>query len=141
MPYRHVISVYDGTPGSEDLLEMACNIVRAQHAQLTILHVRLVPLTQPLPSYEPGADAEIDAVVRKAEEFAEKRGVKPASAVRFARTLGGGALTEARLRGADLLALTAPSREDIQSRGGLDTDVDIVLRRAACAVLLLRPRG
>jgi len=132
--------MYDATPASEDLLEVACHIVRARHGRLTILHVRLVPLTQPLPRYERGADPEIDALVSRAEQFAEKRGVKAASAVRYARTLGAGALAEARVCGADLLALLALGTDRLQSVEGLGTDIEIVLRQATCAVMLLRPK-
>jgi len=141
LPYHHVLAVYDGTAASEDLLEVACNIARSQHARLTILHVRLVPLTETLPTYERGTDPEIDALVARAEQFAEKRGVKAAGAVHFARTVGGGALDEARTRGVDLLALLAPDRDRLQSLDSLGTDIEVVLRRAACAVMLVRPKA
>jgi len=99
-----------------------------------------VPLTEPLPVYQAGADPEIDALVARAEKLAEKRGVKAASAVRYGRTLGGAVLAEARVCGVDLLAMLAPDAEALQTQGGLGTDIENVLRKATCAVIICRPK-
>ena len=140
MPYRHVMTVYDGSPGSADLLDMVCRIVRPHKAQLTILHVKFVPRKDPLPIQEPGRDPAVDAEVSEAERFAERRGVKAASAVRYARALGTAVVSEARVRGVDLLALLAPDVADTAPvERCLGPDLDTVLRHATCAVMLCRP--
>jgi len=140
MPYHHVLTVYDGTPESENLLDMVCRIVRPHRARLTILLVKLVPLTKPLPGYEPGAEPEMAALVGQAEQFADKRGVKAASAVRYARALGAAVVSEARTRGVDLVALLAPDMEALQSESGSAADIDFVLSKSTCAVMLCRPQ-
>jgi len=139
MPYKHALTVFDGSPESENLLDMVCGVVRPHRAQLTILHIKLVPLTEPLPKYDPAADPQTAALLRKAEKFAEKRGVKAASAVRYARVLGSAVVAEARICGADLLALLAPDIEKQPPNQALDSDIEIVLRKATCAVMLCRP--
>ena len=140
MAYRHAMVVYDGTPAADELLDMVCRIVRPHRAQLTILYVILVPLTEPLPKYAPDQDPEADALVGRAEKLADSRGVKAASAVRYGRTLGPAVVSEARAHGADLLALLAPDVVDRTSAGRcVSPDLETVLRRATCAVMLCRP--
>jgi len=140
MPYRNLMAVYDGTPQADELLDMMCSIARPERAQFTILYVRLVPLAEPLPVYQAGVDPQMDAFVAQAEKLAEKRGVKAASAVRYGRTLGGAVLAEARVCGVDLLAMLAPDAEALQTQGGLGTDIENVLRKATCAVIICRPK-
>ena len=138
MPLRHVLTVYDGTTESEDLLDMVCRIARSQRAQLTILYVRLVPLKERLPSYEPGKDPEADALVAQAEKMANRRGVRAASAVRYARGLGAAVVAEARVRGVDLVALPFSESDWLAARR-IGADVEAVLSRATCGVMLYRP--
>lgn len=138
MPYSHIVAVYDGTPPSEELLDIACRIARSQRARLTILHVNLVPLKERLPVYEPGKDPDTDARIAASEKFASKRGVQAAWAVRYARAVGPAVVAEARVRGADLIALAAQNAQRATGPG-LSADAETVLHRAACAVMLYRP--
>lgn len=139
MPYQHVLTVYDGSPQSEEVLDMVCRIVRPHHARLTILIVKLVPLTEALPNYRPGADRATDVLVERADKLARERRVLAATSVRYARALGPAVVSEARLSGADLLALAVPDLELLPSEGGPHADLRTVLRQATCAVMLCRP--
>lgn len=139
MPYSHVLTVYDGTPEADDLLDMVCRIVRPHRARLTILLVRIVPLTQPLPESEGGVDPETDALVSRANKLADKRRVKAAHAIRYARALGPAVVSEARAYGVDLVALLAPDPDRLPTVEGLEPDTETVLREATCAVMLCRP--
>jgi nucleotide-binding universal stress UspA family protein len=139
MAYRHVLTIYDGSTEAEDLLDMVCRIVKPHRAKLTILLVPIVPHTESLPQYEPDKDPRTDALISRAERFAEKRGVRAAHAVRYARALGPAVVEEARAHGVDLLALLAPDPQRLPTEEGLDTDTETVLREAACAVMLCRP--
>jgi len=139
MPYRHVVTVYDGTPESDELLDMVCRIARPHRVQLTILHLKLVPLKEPLPGYVPGEDPEADALVAKAEKLADSRGVKAASVVAYVRARGAAIVAQARICGADLVALLVPDIDKMPSDRPLGPDIEIVLRRATCAVMLCRP--
>lgn len=140
MPYTHVMTVYDGTPAGDDLLDMVCRIARPHRSRLTILHVKLVPLKDPLPKFEPGSDPEMDALVSKAEKLADDRQVKAASAVRYARALGAVVVSEARVRGVDLLAVLLADVVDKTPSGRcIGPDLEVILRRAVCAVIMCRP--
>lgn len=139
MAYNNIMAVYDGTAAADDLLDMVCRIARAHRARLTILHIDLVPLQQPLPAYQPGADDAIDALVAKGEKLADGRGVKAASAVRYARAVGAAVIAEARVRGIDLVALLVPPQDKLPPDRCLTTDIEIVLHRLGCSVLLCRP--
>lgn len=139
MPYEHLLTVYDGTPESEDLLDMVCRIAKPSRSRLTILIVKPVPRAQPLPRYTAGAEPKIDAMVSRAERFAEKRGVKAATAVRYARALGTAVVSEARVRGVDLLAVLAPDITTLTSENTAAADIDTILHHATCAVMLCRP--
>jgi hypothetical protein len=131
--------VYDGTPDGDDLLDIVCHIAREHRAQLTILHVKLVPLTKALPKYALGADAEMDSLVARAERLAGKCKVRAASVVRYARALGVGVVAEARVRGIDLLAILAPDMESQTSGRCISADLETILQKIICAVLLCRP--
>jgi nucleotide-binding universal stress UspA family protein len=139
MPFANILAVYDGTPGSDDLLDMVCRIARAHRARLTVLHVKLVPLKEPLPRYAAGIDPEMDALVSNAEKLADSRGVKAASAVRYARAVGAAVLNEVRVRGIDLLAMLTPEAAKLPPGACLSTDIEAVLQNARCTVLLCRP--
>jgi len=139
MPYQHVLTVYDGSPQSEEVLDMVCRIVRPHRARLTVLIVKIVPLTEELPTYAQGADPEIDALVTRADRFAHERRVNIATSVRYARALGPVVISESRLYGTDLVALSVPDLELLPSEGVHHTDVRTVLRQTTCAVLLCRP--
>jgi len=139
MAYQHVLTVYDGTHESEDVLDMVCRIVRPHRARLTILIAKLVPLRKELPTYHQGEDPEVDALVRRAEEFAEARKVKAATSVLYARTLGASVVAQARVHGVDLVALAVPDLERLPSQQAAHEDLRAVLHQTTCAVLLCRP--
>jgi nucleotide-binding universal stress UspA family protein len=140
MPYQHVVTVYDGTPESDDLLDMVCRVARPYRARLTILHLKPVPLREPLPRYTPGEDADTDARVAKAEKLAASHRIEAASVVAYVRARGAAIAAQARICGADLVALLAPAADRTPSaESGLDPDIEFVLRRVACAVMLWRP--
>ncbi len=139
MPYNHVLTVFDGTKQSEEVLDMVCRIVRPHHARLTIMIVKLVPLSEELPAYVPGVDREVEELVTRAERFAASRKVNAATTVRFARALGPAVISESRLHGTDLVALAVPDLELMPSERVSHGDLRAVLRQATCAVMLCRP--
>jgi len=139
MPYEHVLTVYDGTMQSEEVLEMVCRIVRPHRARLSILIVKLIPLAEELPGYRSGADPQVDELVKRAEKFASSRKVNAATTVRYARALGPTVVSESRLHGTDLVALAVPDIEMLPSDRVWHTDLRTILRQATCAVMLCRP--
>jgi nucleotide-binding universal stress UspA family protein len=139
MPYRQIVTVYDGTQEADELLDMAARIARGHRARLTILHLRLVPLKEPLRRYTHGVDADLDAQIAQSETVADRRGVKAASVVAYVRAFGPAIVAQARTCGADLLTLLVPDIDKMPADRALSQDVELILRRAACAVMLYRP--
>ncbi len=136
-PFTHGLAIYDGSARSREALDFVCRIVRPHKARLTILHVKLVPLTEPLRTYREGDDPATDALVSEAERFAEERGVQAAWAVRYARTLSGAVISETRVRGVDLVALAIPDFADPEAPR--TTEILNILDKVNCAVMLCRP--
>ncbi len=139
MPYRHVLTVYDGSDESREVLDMVCRIARPHKARLTILIIKVIPLREELPVYKAGSDPEVDTMVQEAEKFADARGVKAATAVRFARAIAPSVVSESRLHGVDLVALAIPDLDQLPSEDAWHNEVRTVLRQIACAVMLCRP--
>jgi nucleotide-binding universal stress UspA family protein len=139
MPYQHVLTVYDGSVHAEEVLDMVCRIVRPHHARLTVLIVKLVPLSEQLPSYTEGNDPEVDKLVKRAEAMASSRKVTIATSVRYVRAFGPAVVSEARLHGTDLVALSVPDLELLPSDSIHHADIRTVLRQTSCAVMLCRP--
>ena len=101
MAYRHILTVYDGSDDARQLLDMVCRIARPNKARVTILIIRVIPLSEELPTYAPGADPTIDTLVKEAEHLADARGVTAATGVRYARALAAAVVAESRLHGVD----------------------------------------
>jgi len=139
MPYKHVLAVYDGTELSKEVLNMVCRFLRPERGRMTILILRVLPLSEGLPVYQPGADPKVDAMVREAEQLVERCGIKAASSVRYARSIGLAVVAEARLHGADLLALAIPDPGRFTSEQRWHADLRAILRDTTCALMLLRP--
>jgi nucleotide-binding universal stress UspA family protein len=137
MPYEHILAVYDGSPESRDLLDTVCRIARPR-ARLTVLILRTVPLSQQLPTYQPGLDPAIDILVKEAGDLAQAQHVNAAPVVRYARSLASSVIEESRLLGVDLVALAIPDLERLPSDQAPHTEVRAVLRQTTCAVMLWR---
>ena len=139
MVYQHILTVYDGSIDAQQLLDMVCRVARSNRARVTVLVVQVIPFSEKLPSYQPGADPAVDALLREAEELAEGRGVKAATSARYARALAPAVVAESRLHGVDCVALSIPDLDRMPSEEVWHDEVRVVLRQTACAVLLCRP--
>lgn len=139
MAYKHILAVYDGSQESEEVLDMVCRVAKPHRGRITILVLRLLPLSRKLPAYKPGADPETDALMSRAEHLAERVGVKAATTVRYGRALGAAVVAEARLHGCDMLALSLPDLDKLPSEHAWHTDARTILRQTSCGVMLCRP--
>lgn len=139
MAYQHILAVYDGSDDARELLEMVCRIARPNKARVTILIGQVVPLSEELPTYAPGLDPAVDALVSEAEGLADARGVNAATSVRYARALGPAVVAESRLHGVDCVALSIPDLDRMPSERVWHDEVRTVLRQTTCAVMLCRP--
>jgi len=138
MAYQHILAVYDGSEDARQLLDMVCRIARPNKARVTVLIVQVLPLSEELPTYAPGVDPTIDALVTEAEDLADTRGIKAATSVRYARALAPAVVAESRLRGVECVALSIPDLERLPSEQAWHNEVRTLLRQTACAVMLCR---
>jgi hypothetical protein len=139
MPYKHVLAVYDGTDLAKEVLQMVCRFLRPERGRMTILVLRVLPLSAEIPAHEAGADPDVDAMVREAGHLVDRCGIKAATSVRYARSLGLAVVAEARLHGADLLALAVPDLDRLTGEQRWHADLRAILRDTTCAIMLLRP--
>lgn len=139
MAYKHVLAVYDGSEEAKEVLQMACRFTRPERGRMTILIIRVLPLSQALPSYERGKDPEMDEMVQEAVKLVDRCGMRAATSVRYARSLGPALVSESRIHAADLLALAIPDLDRLPSEHAWHADVRAVLRQTSCAVMLIRP--
>jgi len=139
MAYQHILTVYDGSDDARQLLDMVCRIARPNKARVTILIVRVIPLSEELPAYAPGVDAAVDVLVKEAEGFSDARGVTAAIGVRYARAVAPAVVAESRLHGVDCVALSIPDLDRMPSEAAWHTEVRTMLRQTTCAVMLCRP--
>ncbi len=139
MPYKHVLAVYDGTDLSKEVLNMVCRFARPDRARVTLLILRILPLSEGISTYQRGVNPETDRMVDEAEEIVRRCGLQAATSVRYARALGPTVVAEARVHAADLLALAIPDLEQFKSEQLWHADVTTILRQTSCALMLLRP--
>ncbi|MDH4180351.1 MAG: universal stress protein [Armatimonadota bacterium] len=139
MAYRHILTIYDGTEDSRQVLDMVCRIARPNKARVTILIVRVIPLAEELPTYAPGVDADVDLLVKDAEDLSDARGVTAAIGVRYARAVAPAVVAESRLHGVDCVALSIPDLDRMPSEAAWHNEVRTLLRQTTCAVMLCRP--
>ena len=139
MAYRHILTVYDGSEDARQLLDMVCRIARPNKARVTILIVQVIPLSEELPTYAPGVDPTVDALVKEAENLANARGVTAATGVRYARALAAAVVAESRLHGVECVALSIPDLDRMPSEAAWHNEVRTMLRQTTCAVMLCRP--
>jgi len=139
MAYQHILTVYDGSDDARQLLDMVCRIARPNKARVTILIVQVIPLSEELPTYAPGVDPTVDALVTEAENLADARGIKAATSVRYARAFAPAVVAESRLHAVECVALSIPDLERVPSEEIWHSGVRTVLRQTTCAVMLCRP--
>ena len=120
---------------------MVCRFLRPEHGRMTIVVLRVLPLGRalPLPAYQPGADPEADRMLHEATQLADRCGIKAATSVRYARSVGLAAVAEARLHGVDMLALAVPDINLFTDEQRWHSDLRAILRDTTCALMVLRP--
>lgn len=127
----------NGNPVDEQVVRLACTLVRRQQGQLTLLHIIEVPRSFPL-----DADFNIEAsrrILDAAAEVAEELGVQANTEVIQARDAGATIVEEARNMGAGLILLGLPRLTRL-GQPSLGRTVPYVLLHGHCRVVLVRPQ-
>jgi nucleotide-binding universal stress UspA family protein len=131
-----VLVPVNGNAVDEQVVRLACTVVRRQQGKLTLLHIIEVPRSFPL-------DAEFNIessrrILDDAAEIAEKMGVQAGTEVIQAREAGATIVEEARNMGAGLILLGLPRLQRMGSPS-LGRTVPYVLLHAHCRVIVVRP--
>ncbi len=132
----NVLVPVNGNAVDEQVVRLACTVVRRQQGKLTLLHIIEVPRSFPL-------DAEMNIessrrILDSAAELAEKMGVQAGTEVIQAREAGATIVDEARNISAGLIMLGLPRLQRLGSPS-LGKTVPYVLLHAPCRVILVRP--
>jgi APA family basic amino acid/polyamine antiporter len=125
----------------QEVLATALRLAEERGAQVHVLHVLRVPMSEPLDAPDPQAEAAGAEAVAEAREIAQELGVELTARVVRARSLAQAVLDEAEAVGADLILMGSAPRWRRQSRFFSPT-VDEVLRRASTEVMVVTyPEG
>ena len=132
----NVLVPINGNPVDEQVVRLACTLVRRQQGSLTLMHIIEVPRSFPL-------DAEVNIessrqILDVAAEAAEKLGVQARTEIVQAREAGPTIVEEARNMGAGLILLGLPRLQRIGSPS-LGRTIPHVLLHGHCRVIVVRP--
>ena len=131
-----VLVPVNGNALDDQVVRLACTLVRRKQSKLTLLHIIEVPRSLPL-----DANLNIDSsrrILDGAAEVAEQTGVQASTEVIQARDAGATIVEEARNMGAGLILMGLPR---LHRMGGpsLGKTVPYVLLHAHCRVVVVRP--
>lgn len=132
----NVLVPVNGNAVDEQVVRLACTLVRRQQGNLTLLHIIEVPRSFPL-----DAEFNIEASRRlldAAAEVAEGLGVQAKTEVIQARDAGATIVEEGRNMSAGLILMGLPRLTRMGSPS-LGRTIPYVLLHAHCRVLVVRP--
>jgi hypothetical protein len=127
-----VLVVVQGEPTDTAVTELACQVARAGGAVLRALYLIEVPPAYSLAEWRAADDAQGRAALAVATEVAGRLGCNVRGTILPTRSFGQAIVDEAAERAAASLVLAMPQRPARRDA------VALVLREAACAVLLWR---
>lgn len=123
-------------PIGEEVLATALRLADERGAGVHVLHVVVVPMSQPLDAPDAEGEREGREAVLEALDIAEEHGAEVTARVVRARSLAEAVLEEAVVAGSDLIVMGSSPRWRTQSRFFSPT-VDEVLRRAPVEVMVV----
>jgi nucleotide-binding universal stress UspA family protein len=132
----NVLVPVNGNAVDDQVVRLACTLVRRQQGTLTLMHIIEVPRSFPL-----DADMNIESsrrILDVTAEVAEKLGVQARTEVIQAREAGATIVEEARNMGAGLILLGLPRLQRLGSPS-MGRTVPYVLLHAHCRVIVVRP--
>ena len=135
MEFTKILVPVTGTTADDEVMKLACQLVKKSKSKIWVVYVLTVKRTLPL-------DAELKPDVQKAEEVldhiatvAEDEGYEVETDLLQAREAGPTIVDEARERGADLILMGVIYKR-IFGQFSLGNIVPYVLQNAPCEVIL-----
>lgn len=121
----------------EEVLATALRLAEERTAEVRVLHVLRVPMSQPLDApIEGGGEEAAREAMEEVREIAAEQGVSVVPVIVRARSLSEAIVAEAEASGADLIVMGSAARWRPKRRFFSPT-VDGVLRRARCEVMVV----
>ena len=132
----NILVPVNGNIVDDQVVRLACTLVRRQQGTLTLMHIIEVPRSFPL-------DAEMNIessrrILDVAAETAEQLGVQARTEIIQAREAGATIVEEARNMGAGLILLGLPRLQRMGSPS-LGRTIPYVLLHGHCRVIVVRP--
>ena len=140
--FRRAVIALNGGSVDASMVRLACELGRANHAELIAVHVVELDWTQPLDADVAERSEEAQRVLDAAEGIAELLHSKLDSVLVQARDVGAAIVDEAAARDADLLILGLPYRTRFGGDFAIGRAVTYALKNAPCTVWVVRePMG
>ncbi len=136
--FRRAVVALNGGRSDARITRIACELARANRAELVAVHVVEVSWSQPLDADIAGHSDEAQRVLDSAEEIAEESKVIIEPVLLQARDAGPALVDEALERDADLLILGLPYRKKFGGEFVIGRTIPYVLKNAPCAVWVVR---
>ena len=136
--FRRAVIALNGGSVDASMVRLACELGRANHAELIAVHVVELDWTQPLDADVAERSEEAQRVLDAAEGIAELLHGKMESVLVQARDVGAAIVDEAAAREADLLILGLPYRTRFGGDFAVGRAVPYALKNAPCAVWVVR---
>jgi APA family basic amino acid/polyamine antiporter len=139
LEYRQLLVPVDGSPGSDEAMNLGVRLAGERRARIAAVHVIVVPLELPLDAELPEAEARADDVLDHARAIGDAYGVDVVTRVTRARSAGRAIVDEAAARQSEIVVIGAPRRR--RGRAVFGGTVDFVLRHAPCRVMVAASRA
>ena len=136
--FRRAVIALNGGRSDARIVHLACEMARANRAQLVAVHVVEVDWSLPLDADIAGHSDEAQQVLDFAEEIAEESKTTLEPVLLQARDVGPALVDEAVERDADLLILGLAYRKRFGGEFVIGKTIPYVLKNAPCAVWVVR---
>lgn len=136
--FRRAVVALNGGRSDARIVQIACELARANRAELVAVHVVEVDWSLPLDADIAGHSDEAQQVLDFAEQVAEAARATMEPVLLQAREAGPALVDEAAERNADLLILGLPYRMRFGGEFDIGKTIPYVLKNAPCAVWVIR---
>jgi len=137
---KHILVPTTGAH-TNDMVQFAAKMAKAQGADVTALHVIEIPPSLPLDTFFPERLALADSIMEQAQAIGREYEVPIAAQVKQARSAGETIVELAAEAGYDLIIIGAKPRTTAPGLSVMGTTVEYVMRNAPCRVWIMTGKG
>lgn len=134
---KNILVAVDGTPFSDEVVKLACQLAKLDKAKLFIVYVYEVPRTLPLEAEISDELEKGDKILDRASEISEEYNLDVETDLVHARSACTGIVEESKDLGVDLIVIGMGHKIRFGELFGGST-VSYVLKNSPCKVILLK---